>query len=218
MNTFLATFAALFSVVNPLGAMPVFIALTNSDAPEWRLIQLRKAAIFLCSILFVSLVVGSPILKFFGLSINALRVAGGIIIMGSGFDLLSTSGSKEKQLNEKSEREAIEKSDISLTPLAMPLLSGPGSISYMIGKGTEIQNNWDYLFCVLAILATGVATYIILRVAPRLVGYLGQSGITSLTRIMGFITLSLGVQFIVNGSIPLLQDMFEAALKASHHR
>jgi multiple antibiotic resistance protein len=184
--------------------MPVFLALTQYDTPEWRNLQLTKASIYLAIILLISMVAGSYILDFFNITLSALRIAGGIIIMRSGLDLLNTNVSKDKDIGQEGREEAIGKNDIALTPLAMPLLSGPGSISYMIGRGAQADDVWEYGTVLIGIAMIGLTTFVILRVAPRLVSLLGQSGITSMSRIMGFLSLALGVQFIVNGVSPLL--------------
>ena len=101
--------------------------------------------------------------------------------------------------------EEIEEDDISLTPLAIPLLSGPGSISLLIGYFSRVTVWWDYLVIAGMVVVCGILTYLILVVAPRLVSYLGPSGINSLSRIMGFIVLSIGVQFIINGISAVLR-------------
>lgn len=210
MGLFIATFSALFSVVNPLGAMPVFLALTANDSPAWREIQIRKAAIYLACILIAFFLIGSYILDFFGISIEGLRIAGGIIIAKSGLDLLRSQSnySKGRAINKKVKEEAMLKNDISFSPLAMPMMSGPGSISLLISLGLELTVVWDFLLVISAVLTMALTAYLILRVSPRLVSFLGESGISALSRMMGFIVLAIGIQFIANGAIPMLQTVF----------
>lgn len=210
MGLFIATFSALFSVVNPLGAMPVVLALTANDSPAWREIQVRKAAIYLACILIVFFLVGTYILDFFGISIEGLRIAGGIIISKSGIDLLRSKSeySKGRAINKKVKEEALLKNDISFSPLAMPMLSGPGSISLLISLALELTVIWDYLLVIAAVLTMALVTYLILRVSPRLVSFLGESGISAMSRMMGFIVLAIGIQFIANGAIPMLKSVF----------
>lgn len=209
MGLFFATFSALFSVVNPLGAMPVFLALTSNDTPAWRRIQLRKAAIYLACILIVFFLVGTYILNFFGITIEGLRIAGGIIITKSGLDLLrsKSSYSKGRAITKRVKEEALHKNDISFSPLAMPMLSGPGSISLLISLALEITAFWEYAAIIGAIIAIAATSYLILLVSPRLVRFLGESGISSLSRMMGFIVLAIGIQFIANGVIPMLKSL-----------
>lgn len=212
MGLFIATFSALFSVVNPLGAMPVVLALTANDSPAWREIQVRKAAIYLACILIVFFLIGTYILDFFGISIEGLRIAGGIIISKSGIDLLRSKSeySKGRAINKKVKEEALLKNDISFSPLAMPMLSGPGSISLLISLALELTVIWDYLLVIAAVLMMALVTYLILRVSPRLVSFLGESGISAMSRMMGFIVLAIGIQFIANGAIPMLKSVFAA--------
>lgn len=212
MGLFIATFSALFSVVNPLGAMPVLLALTANDSPAWREVQVRKAAIYLACILIVFFLIGTYILDFFGISIEGLRIAGGIIISKSGIDLLRSKSeySKGRAINKKVKEEALLKNDISFSPLAMPMLSGPGSISLLISLALELTVIWDYLLVIAAVLVMALVTYLILRVSPRLVSFLGESGISAMSRMMGFIVLAIGIQFVANGAIPMLKLVFGA--------
>ena len=209
LSDIFSTYVALFSVVNPLGALPVFLALTRADTPEWRTVQLTKASVYLAIILLVALVAGSYILNFFNITLGALKIAGGIIIMRSGLDLLSSTLPRSKEMGKEERIEAIEKNDIALTPLAMPILSGPGSISYMIGRGAQAKSYFEYSGLLLGVALIALTTFLMLRVAPRVLSILGQSGLTSLSRIMGFLSLALGVQFIVNGVSPLLKSALQ---------
>ncbi len=191
--------------------MPVYLALTQNDSPGWRRVQLRKAAIYLACILVVFFLVGTYILNFFGITIEGLRIAGGLIITKSGLDLLRSKGSYEKgrAITKKVKEEALHKTDISFSPLAMPMLSGPGSISLLISLALEISAFWEYAAIIGAIVAIAVVSYLILRISPKLVRFLGESGINSLSRMMGFIVLAIGIQFITNGVIPMLKEILK---------
>lgn len=207
LSLFLTVFAALFSVVNPLGAMPLFLTLTTGETATSRRQTARKASIYMVIILLVAFFVGNYILNFFGISVDAMRIAGGLIIVGSGFALLQGNHAKNRAIDKAVKHEAIEKEDISLTPLAIPLLSGPGSISLLIGYFARVEVWYDYLTISGVIMLCGVVTYLILAVAPKLVSRLGASGINSLSRIMGFLVLSIGIQFIINGVSAVLRDL-----------
>jgi multiple antibiotic resistance protein len=100
------------------------------------------------------------------------------------------------------------KNDISFSPLAMPMLAGPGSISLLISLALELRVFWDYLLVIAAVLTMALTAYLILRLSPRLVTFLGESGISALSRMMGFIVLAIGIQFIANGAIPMLEQVF----------
>lgn len=208
---FLSAFAALFSVVNPLGAMPVFLSLTTGETAQGRRQIALKASIYMVIILLVAFFVGNYILGFFGISVDAMRIAGGLIIIGSGFALLQGEHAKNRAIDKKVKHEAIEKEDITLTPLAIPLLSGPGSISLLIGYFAKVDVWYDYITIAAVIVLCGIVSYLILAVAPKLVGRLGASGLNSLSRIMGFIVLSIGIQFIINGVSAVLRQLEIAA-------
>ncbi|MDX2002319.1 MAG: MarC family NAAT transporter [Chitinophagales bacterium] len=205
-GAFLKAFAALFSIVNPLGAMPVFLSMTTRDTPAERARIVMKASIYLVIILIVSFLVGTYILQFFGISINAMRIAGGFIILNSGFSLLGGDFAKARAIDDKVQTEAISKSDISLTPLAIPMLAGPGSISLLIGYGTRVDDLKGYITIISVIIVVGLLSFLILRVSPKLVSFLGEAGLNSISRIMGFIVVCVGVQYIINGVKAVLES------------
>src|SRR6478735_3663382 len=129
-SVFLTILIGLFSLINPLSALPVYIGLTQEDTEEYKLNTLKKTCIYILIICLVSYYLGVYLLEFFGITIPALRVAGGLIIFRSGWQLLNVQHKKELRGNIKEESD--KKDDISLTPLAMPLLAGPGSMSFLI--------------------------------------------------------------------------------------
>jgi len=196
--------ASLFSVVNPLGAIPMFLSLTADDTPEERNRTSLLTSIYFVLILMSFFWAGTYILGFFGVSIPALRGAGGLVIMMSGFALLSGDTSK-RRIGDKVKAEAMEKEDISFTPMAMPLLSGPGSISLLIGYFSEYPDMNNKLIIASIIAVTGIIIYIVLRFSPLLFKILGRSGLKAVARIMGFIVLAIGLEYIVSGVIDLVK-------------
>ncbi len=123
MDLFIYLFAALFSVLNPIGTVPIFVGLTQHDSQKERSRISLWTAINVGIILLVSYFIGQYVLTFFGISIDALRIAGGIVIVNSGFSLLSGKFNKKRGINKKIENEAQQRNDIALTPLAIPMLS-----------------------------------------------------------------------------------------------
>lgn len=200
ITTIFSIFAGLFSVVNPIGAMPVFLALTaNEDKSSRRKIVL-KSGVALAAILLIAYLFGNYIMSFFGISISAMRIAGGLIILSSGYALLKGDFAKSRAIDKKVKKEALEKEDISITPLAIPMLAGPGSISYLIAlKGGETGESLGYLPVVLIVLVTSICTVLTLLAAPITVRFLGEAGFKSLSRILGFIVMSIGIQYILTG-------------------
>ena len=193
-----ASFTSLFSVVNPITAMPVFMALTKEDTKLERKLTARKAAIYMFFVLITFLFVGTYILQFFGISMSGIRIAGGLVIMKTGLYMMNPETGGRK-LSKEDQVAAMDKEDVSFSPLAMPLLSGPGSIAVVIGFGSQATSATDYLVYGGAVLLTALSAFIILRVAPWLNQLIGKSGMTVITRMMGFIALAIGVQFVING-------------------
>ena len=199
LSDLLSYFAGLFSVVNPLGAMPSFISWTQEETHKARVKIAVKACAFFAIILLISYWFGLVVMDFFGITIVAMRIAGGLIILSSGWNLLKGDFSKGRAIDRKVKKEAIDKEDISLTPLAIPMLSGPGSISFLLNLKNSSKDLSTSLLITSAILLTAVITCLILILAPRFVRFLGRSGIKSLTRIMGFIVMSIGIQYLIGG-------------------
>ena len=207
MGTLVITIlASLLSVVNPLGAIPVFLTLTADDTKAERNHTSFMTSIYFIVILMSFFWAGTYILGFFGVSIFALRIAGGIVIMMSGFSLLNGNTTK-KRIGEKVRAEAIQKEDVSFTPMAMPMLSGPGSISLLIGYFTEYPDMSQRLIIAGVIIFTGLIIYLILRSSPLLFKLMGESGLKAVARIMGFIVLAIGVEYIISGIVGLVGDL-----------
>ena len=212
MTIFFAAFTALFSVDNPLGAMPVFVGLTQEWETKQRNQQAIKAAITMAAILVLFFLAGSYIIGFFGITLEVLRIAGGLIIIKSGFDLLRAKHEEGRGVDEKVKKSASQREDISFSPLAMPMLAGPGSIALLIGMAAKSEGMLDHVWIIGAILAVALLSFLILLLAPRVVKYLGKSGISALSRMMGFIVLAIGIQYIANGVSPLLEKVFMGAM------
>lgn len=205
MDLFIYLFAALFSVLNPIGTVPIFVGLTQHDSQKERSRISLWTAINVFIILLVSFFIGQYVLAFFGISIDALRIAGGLIIVNSGFSLLSGKISKKRGINKKIESDAQQRNDIALTPLAIPMLAGPGSISLLIAFHQEHQELNEMFFASLAILAIAVAIFVILKSAHYLARILGASGIVAISRIVGFIVISIGIQYIVSSIVNIVK-------------
>lgn len=208
MEIFLYVFAALFSVINPLGTVPIFVGLTSNDSVRERNITSLLTTINVILILLISFFAGTYLLSFFGISLNALRIAGGIIIITSGFALLTGTFSKHKGMKNKRVKKDLDKREkFSLTPLAIPMLAGPGSISLLITFNHEYQTWPEMTLVVLSVLAVGLATFIILGSSHYISKILGGSGINAISRIVGFIVISIGVEYISAGVISIFKTI-----------
>ncbi len=202
---FLGTFIGLLPIINPLSAAPTFLAITEGDSQERRREQARKGCLYMVGILVSFLIGGTFIMNFFGISIPGLRIAGGILLVGIGMSMLATHKPESKE--DAEEREAARrKTDISFSPLAMPMLSGPGSIAVTLGF-TSLATGWvDYVAIIAGITAVAVITYAVLRLSGRIVKLIGPVGVNAMTKIMGFLLMSMGVQFVVNGVLGIATD------------
>lgn len=201
----LGTVIALLPLINPLAVAPTFLAITEGDTPARRQQQLRMACIYMVAILVSFLIGGTFIMGFFGISIPGLRIAGGLLVAGIGSGMLVTTprGAAEE---EKVREAARAKRDISFSPLAMPMLSGPGSIAVTLGF-ISLANHWiDYVAIILGILIVAVVTYVSLRLSGKIVTVIGVNGMNALTKIMGFLLLCVGIQFVVNGVLGVATD------------
>lgn len=206
MDLFIYLFVALFSVLNPIGTVPIFVGLTQGDSKQEcsRISLWTSINVFL--ILIISFFIGKYVLSFFGISIDSLRIAGGLIIVSSGFSLLSGKFNKKRGINKKIETDAQKRNDIALTPLAIPMLAGPGSISLLIAFYQEHHATNELIIASLAILAIAAAIFIILRSAHYLAQILGASGIVAISRIVGFIVIAIGIQYIVSALINIIKS------------
>src|SRR5690606_35933024 len=199
MELAIATIVALLPIINPFSTAPLFLAITEGDTEAERQEQARKGVIYMVCILVAFLVGGTFIMKLFGLSLPGLRIAGGILVAGVGMRMLYPKDDTGQ--TEAERRESKRKRDVSFTPLAMPSLAGPGAISVTIGLTSLATSLIEFAAIIAGILVVAAMVYVTLRLSTRLVRVLGVSGLHAMTRIMGFMILCVGVQFIVNGII-----------------
>ncbi|HTL66741.1 MAG TPA: MarC family NAAT transporter [Lacunisphaera sp.] len=193
---FLGTIIGLLPIINPLSAGPTFLAITEGDSEERRREQARKGCFYMVAILVSFLIGGTFIMNFFGISIPGLRIAGGILLTGIGMNMLALHGTNAAPEEQEAARRKV---DISFSPLAMPMLSGPGSIAVTLGF-TSLATDWiDYAAIIAGIVCVALVTYAVLRLSGQLVRFIGPVGVNAMTKIMGFLIMTMGVQFVVNG-------------------
>ncbi|HRZ32811.1 MAG TPA: MarC family NAAT transporter [Flavobacterium sp.] len=207
MELFIYIFAALFSVLNPLGAVPIFVGLTQDYTKVERSRVSLLTALNVFIILIISFFIGEYVLKFFGISIDALRIAGGLIIVSSGFSLLTGNFNKTRGVNKKVESDAQTRNQIALTPLAIPMLAGPGSISLLIAFYQDYTEISEKIIAVFAILGVALVIFFVLKSAHYLSRILGASGIVAISRIIGFIVIAIGVQYISSSVVNIFKTI-----------
>ncbi len=207
MELFIFLLAALFSVLNPIGTVPIFVGLTQDYTKKERSKVSIITALNVFIILIISFFIGQYVLTFFGITITALRIAGGIIIASSGFSLLNGKFSKNRGIDKKVKEDIEMRNSIALTPLAMPMLAGPGSISLLIAFYQEHNTTNEIIFSSLAILVVSVLIFVILRSAHYLAKILGASGIVAISRIIGFLTIAIGIQYIISSVLAIVRGI-----------
>lgn len=192
-----ATFGALVPITNPFSTAPVFASLSRRFSAERRKQQAWMAAVYTAATLIVALVAGALIMSFFGITMPALRIAGGLVVARVGFAMLSPE--PEQKLTDDSRDEAMHMTEIAFTPISMPLLSGPGSIAMTIGMASEADNLLEYAGIAVGIIITALFAWLVLRSSVRVEEVLGVTGMGVLTRLMGLILVCIGVQFVLRG-------------------
>ena len=199
----ITTLAILFPITNPLGNAAIFISITDTLSKDERRNQALKGCIYMFFIILIFFIGGSFIMKFFGLSLEGIRIAGGLVIAKIGFNLLTPK--REDTHSEEEHIEAKKKEDISFSPLAMPLLAGPGAIASVMGMASLIPDNnkISYLAVSIGIFISCFICWLVLRESELIMKILGVNGANALTKIMGFILLCIGVQLIIDGYLGL---------------
>jgi len=198
METWLSTFGVIFAIVDPFGYVPIFLSLTAGDSEALRRKMIRKACATAFLVLTISTFVGQQVLSFFGISIPALQISGGLILLILGFEMMKILPVVER-LSQKEESEAERKEDISIVPLAIPMLSGPAAIASVIVLSSRAQSLADYPVIILSILVTLLITYFVLRSSSRLIKIIGVTGLNVMTRVMGLLLCAIAIQYVING-------------------
>ncbi len=205
----LLCFTSFFTLTNPLGTMPVFLTMTNGMDDHERRAIVRRATIVSFVTLMVFTFSGQFLFKFFGISSNGFRIAGGFIIFKIGFDMLQARYSNAKLKDEEVKTYA---DDISITPLAIPMLCGPGAIAnaIMLMDDASTLALKGTLIGVIALVY--FITFLILRASTRLVRILGETGNNVMMRLMGLILMVIAVECFVSGLKPILIDILREAV------
>ena len=188
----------LFLIIDPVGCLPLFITITKSNTPAQRRKMILKATIIAFFVLSFFAIVGKPLLDYFGIGIPAMKIAGGILLFIIGIEMLYGRVSRT-ETTEKEEKEAIRKQDVSVTPLAIPLLAGPGAITaVMLFTGSAVGFS-GVMLVILAIFLVLAIAYILLRLSGVILKYSGQLGVTVAARVMGLLLVFMASQLVVDG-------------------
>jgi len=205
-STFLKSFVALIAIVNPIGIVPIFLALTSGDSEKERKHTADMSAFSVGMILLLAAFAGEAILGFFGIGLPSFRVGGGILVLLMATSMLQAKQSRVRQSPSEAEY-AEEKENVAVVPLAIPLMAGPGAISLAIIHGHQAVNLQSKFMLGGSIIAVALVALVSLHLAKPIGKALGVTGLNIATRIMGLILASIGVQMIVQGLLVLLPGL-----------
>jgi multiple antibiotic resistance protein len=199
-------FLALVVIVNPVGAVPLFVSMTAENNHEEKKYIARIASIAVAVVLVMAAVIGQPLLTFFGITIASFKVGGAISILLIAMSMMRAAPAGEKQTPEEA-KEAEHKANIAVVPLAIPLLSGPGAISTTIIYATERSSFAHLGVIILCCLLVAMATWIALRVATPVSNWLGKTGVNIAIRLMGLLLAAVAVEIMTSGLVVLLPGL-----------
>lgn len=201
----LLAMSSLFVIVDPLAAVPAFIAMTPENSPTDRIGMARLAAMVMAGVLLAFALAGKWIFRFLGITMPAFEIAASIVLLLVALDMLRAQRSRVLETREETNA-GIEKLDIAVTPLAIPMLSGPGAISTVILLQNQAQNLPQEVALCVSILAVSAATYTILRISAHGMQWLSPIALNIAIRIMGLLLAAVAVQFMINGLMAVRGD------------
>jgi multiple antibiotic resistance protein len=193
----LVTFTSVLFIVDPIAVVPTYLVITQGQSVAQRRTTARRACVAATVLLVTFAAVGRGIFGLFGITMPAFRIAGGLILWLVAMDMLH--GNRSTQEGTAEITEATYKEDVALTPLAMPMLAGPGAISTVMVLSGQAQTLPQAIAVYSAILVTAFICWLTLRAAEPLVLKMGQTGIRVMTRIMGLLLAAIAVQFVITG-------------------
>lgn len=191
---------AMFPIINPIGHAPMFYAMTQGNSAGFRHRQALKTSIYVFIILVISLMLGDDVLRFFGINIDDMRIGGGLLVAYTAWGMLSNAS----RVTPEEDSAAMDKNDISLTPMATPILAGPGAMSLALGLLSFGQSVTDYAGYITGFFLIALLNWVCMRYADSMVRVLNPNAIGALNRILGFFILAIGVDLMVRG----VKDIF----------
>jgi multiple antibiotic resistance protein len=201
---FLSTFVSIFVIVDPFAVIPVYLGLTDRFTTE-SLVRIRRKATFVaCCILLFFAITGMSLFNFFGTTLPAFQIAGGLLLFKFGIEQL---GANRTRVKEEERDESLHREDISIFPLATPLLAGPGAISTVVLQSSKAKSTASLLTLSLAIILAVIACNLVLKLGPLLFRLIGTTGLNLLTRLMGLILTAVAVQFVINGITSVIHEI-----------
>ena len=203
LGLFALAFPAVFFVVDPIGVVPLFVAMTANDPPEKVQRMARRACVTGCALLVFFALFGGLVFKLFGVTLGAFRVAGGLLLLVTSLDMVNARPARTRTSPTET-REGVEKEDVAIVPLAIPLLAGPGAIATVMVLMSRGKGVLTAIPVALSVLLTFGVSYLVLRGAALVQRVLRRTGVAIVERVMGLILAAIAVQFIAEGGRALL--------------
>tara|TARA_B100000579_G_scaffold272458_1_gene225023 strand:+ start:241 stop:885 length:645 start_codon:yes stop_codon:yes gene_type:complete len=206
ISFFLLSFSSLFTLINPVGITPILLSISeNMSVKEYNKI-IRKGIITAYIVLFIFSLMGDVFFKFYGITINAFMIAGGILFFRNSLDMIDSKISRLSSTPMET-KEAEKKEDIGITPIGMPLIAGPGAITSVMLLSSQTSNFYDKCILHTNIILILIITLLILLLGKRIAISIGTTGIRIIQRVMGLILMVISIQFIINGITPILKEI-----------
>lgn len=200
----LLAITSFFTLINPLGVMPIFMTMTADLDQEHKIRTAKKACVVSAITILIFACSGQILFNFFNISVNSFRIVGGVIFFFMGMDMLQAR--LEKVRVKESEIKSYV-NDVSITPLAIPMICGPGAITNAIVMMQDADSVLKKITLVCCIIVVVAITYLILYSASRIIKFLGETGINVMMRLMGLIVMVIAVEFFFNGLKPIVIDI-----------
>jgi len=207
VSYFLLAFTSLFTIVNPLGAMPYFSGLTADSSIDQVRWVARRASLAAFAAMVIFALFGEFIFKFFNVSVDGLRVVGGVLFFITGYDMLLAKESRVKSVSQSEEASLQDVKVKAITPLAIPLICGPGTITVMTVMVQESSRVWQRMLLFTSAALVCLCTYFVLVGAGRIMSLIGESGQKVFFRLMGLILMMIAVEFFFRGITPYVQRL-----------
>lgn len=199
----LLCFTSFFTLINPLGTMPIFMTMTSTLNNESRNKTARKASLVSFFVIVVFAFSGQVLFNFFGISVNSFKIVGGVIFFIMGMDMLQA---RLGQVKIKDSEIKSYISDISITPLAIPMICGPGALTNAIVLMQQAESYYKKIILIAVIFIVSLLTYLILLSSSKIIKLLGETGNNVMMRLMGLIVMVIAVEFFFSGLKPIIYD------------
>jgi multiple antibiotic resistance protein len=198
LTFFIISFSSLFTLINPIGILPIVLSITEDSSSKEYYKIIIKAILFSLIILMLFALMGRIIFSFYGITIHAFKIAGGILFLRIGINMLEAKVSRTKSTPKES-KEAINNNDMALTPIGIPIIAGPGAITSVMILASETTLFLHKIIFYFNIILTLFITFILLMIGKKITKKLGTTGLRVIERIMGMILMVVAVQFIIEG-------------------